>query len=859
MIVRLIGLFFFCTTLAWGEHQKGEIIVRFEDASTEADKNQTALDYGLIPKKTYRLTNSVLYSLDSNHSLGDIKKKLEKLSSVKYVSYNKIYRKQSYDPLFGYQWYLDNTGQTIRYVSGNANIDIGWPTALARYRKQINTYVAVLDSGFARDHQELQGRLAISIAENTGTLGVDDDNNNYTDDVIGWDFIDNDNDPYDFRGHGTQVAAIIAGAKNEVGIQGISQDAYIRPIRVLNRDGTGSTSHLLEALQYIYENPGIRIINLSLGGPSYDRILEEAFKAFEKDNQVLIVAAAGNGGDDGRGDDNDQKPYYPSSYDSSSVISVASINSKGDLSSFSNYGQDSVDIAAPGNNIAVATVERIPVLTQDADGQAWREEFWWLSSISKTWGRNLYGSNYWLESPRNYSGWSSLTSPALDLSQRHDPRMKIALDFQLVYGGTSYLLISGDLTNWTMLEYFTSYATGGQQVFEFDISKWVGDDSVWVKFDFFPESNLEFFDVGPIRIEDVSPQAWSGTPYYDFARGTSFSTPIVSGVASLVMSHRPDLLASDVKKILIDSVQKLNKLSGKVKSGGIVRAEKALELADTYARRSSVAFVPFEDQKISNDYKVTITDTYLTGRELTVGILEGVGFYFEGTQITLKANTSPGFVFQGWEEVGKGLVSQNETYSFTSEFKNYTFRAQFAEDLSDPDNDEFPNYAEVAYGTNINNSNSDGDELNDFNEWSVIFHSSLLDLNGNDSDRILKLRNALGQESSAEGNQSALQQAKAAGRTEGQQSVVSNPEAYDLVTKNAYDKMVEDMIGSQNVSPSNYTRDWFYLPNRGWLWTNSQTYPFFYDASSSNWVYFESGNEKPRFYHYGTKSWMDLE
>ena len=195
-----------------------------------------------------------------------MKKKLEKLSSVKYVSQNKIYRKQSYDPFLGYQWYLDNTGQTIRHVSGKANIDIGWKNAFGRYRKLKNTYVAVLDSGFARDHPELQGRLAISIAENTGTLGVDDDDNNYTDDVIGWDFIDNDNDPYDFAGHGTQVAAIIAGAKDGFGIQGISQDAYICPIRVLNRDGTGSTAHLLEALQYINEYPGIRIINLSLGG-----------------------------------------------------------------------------------------------------------------------------------------------------------------------------------------------------------------------------------------------------------------------------------------------------------------------------------------------------------------------------------------------------------------------------------------------------------------------------------------------------------------------------------------------------------------------------------------------------------------
>ena len=955
----------FCNTLS-ADHKEGEIIVRYTDGTTDFEKNKTAVQFELTFKKSFKLTNSALYSFDANQSLGDLKKKLEKLSSVKYVSENKIYRKQSYDPFFGYQWYLDNTGQTIRYISGNANIDIGWKDAIGRYRKQNNTYVAVLDSGFARDHPELQGRLAISTAESTGTLGVDDDNNNYRDDEIGWDFIDNDNDPYDFRGHGTQVAAIIAGATNGVGIQGISQDAYIRPIRVLNRDGTGSTSHLLEALQYIYENPGIRIINLSLGGPSYDRILEEAFKAFEKDNQVLIVAAAGNGGDDGRGDDNDQKPYYPSSYDSSSVISVASINSKGDLSSFSNYGQDSVDIAAPGNNIVVATVERIsvPSLATEADGGVWREELWWLDSISKTWERNLYGSSYWLESPRNYSGYSSLTSPSFDLSQRYDPRVKITLDFELAFGGNVYLMVSRDSMNWTTLEKFTSYSTGGGQVFEFDVSKWVGDDSVWLKFDFFPKSNLEYFDVGPIRIEDVSSQAWSGTPYYDFAQGTSFAAPVVSGVASLVMSHRPDLLASDVKEILMNSVQSLNSLSNKVKSGGIVRADKALELADTYRKRSSVNFAPTYNQKLTSDLKVKVNDIYLTNQEMTAGLLDGQGDYFEGDSIILKAIPAIGFNFEGWEESGE-IISTNETFTFISEFKDYTFKAKFIEDLSDPDNDEFPNYAEALYGTDIGNPNTDNDALNDYDEWQVGWYGSSLRLLEDDSATISLLEDILGEDSykkgelagiekgktsvttdpyaynlvkkssydqalqdanasaeqsiadakvlakaegidegktlgKSEGESSvtsnpslynlvtktsydqALQDANASaeqaiadakvlakakgidegktlGKSEGETSVTSNPSAYNLVTQSAYDEMMNELMSASNADTTPYNEGWFYLPNQGWLWTTRTTYPYFYDSTTKAWMYFQSGNDMPKFYHYGTKEWMSVE
>ncbi len=66
------------------------------------------------------------------------------------------------------------------------------------------------------------------------------------------------------------------------------------------------------------------------------------------DQGVLVVAAAGNGGVDGRGDNNDVFPFYPASYDSPNIISVAAINRTGSLAIFPNYGQVSVDVAAPG-------------------------------------------------------------------------------------------------------------------------------------------------------------------------------------------------------------------------------------------------------------------------------------------------------------------------------------------------------------------------------------------------------------------------------------------------------------------------------------------------------------------------------
>ena len=94
---------------------------------------------------------------------------------------------------------------------------------------------------------------------------------------------------------------------------------------------------------------------------------------------------------------------------------------------------------------------------------------------------------------------------------------------------------------------------------------------------------------------------------------------------------------------------------------------------------------------------------------------------------------------------------------------------------------------------------------------------------------------------------------------EASESVTSNPSAYNLVTKSAYDQMVDDMIKAQSANATHYTEGWFYLPNRGWMWTNHSSYPYFYDAEDKDWIYFQSGEEKPRFYRYKTKTWLTIE
>jgi hypothetical protein len=91
-----------------------------------------------------------------------------------------------------------------------------------------------------------------------------------------------------------------------------------------------------------------------------------------------------------------------------------------------------------------------------------------------------------------------------------------------------------------------------------------------------------------------------------------------------------------------------------------------------------------------------------------------------------------------------------------------------------------------------------------------------------------------------------------------QAAAKANPTAHNLVTKDAYDQMVEQLINSSDSGSTPYTDGWYYYPSRGWMYTKQSIYPYFYDSSTKAWMYFKSGEDKPRFYHYGTKAWVTL-
>jgi len=254
------------------------------------------------------------------------------------------------DPNFGVLWGIHNTGQS----GGTADADIDAPEAWDIFTGDPNTLVAIIDTGVDINHEDLVDNIWTNPGEtgpdgfggNKENNGIDDDGNGFVDDVHGWDFRNEDNDPADGHGHGTHVSGTVCGkGNNNKGVAGVVWSCKLVPLKFLSDGGSGWTSDAVEAVQYSTDM-GVNLSNNSWGGGGFSQSLFDAIKAARDQIGHIFCAAAGN---DGR--DTDLAPHYPSSYNLDSIISVAAIDRNDNMASFSNWGATSVDLGAPGVSI----------------------------------------------------------------------------------------------------------------------------------------------------------------------------------------------------------------------------------------------------------------------------------------------------------------------------------------------------------------------------------------------------------------------------------------------------------------------------------------------------------------------------
>lgn len=204
--------------------------------------------------------------------------------------------------------------------------------------------VAVIDTGVDYNHPDLAQNMWVNSGEIPGN-GIDDDNNGYIDDIYGYDFGNGDSNPMDDNGHGTHVSGTIgAVGNNQIGVVGVNWQVKIMALKFLDKSGSGFLSDAVEAIQYAISQ-NAQVMNNSWGGGGYSQAMFSAIKLADAAG-IPFIAAAGN-----ESNNNDKYPSYPASYQVDNVISVAASARNGRLANFSNFGKNSVDVAAPGVNI----------------------------------------------------------------------------------------------------------------------------------------------------------------------------------------------------------------------------------------------------------------------------------------------------------------------------------------------------------------------------------------------------------------------------------------------------------------------------------------------------------------------------
>ena len=212
-------------------------------------------------------------------------------------------------------------------------------------------YIGIIDEGYMYFHDDLAANAGTNPGEIPGN-GIDDDGNGYVDDVYGWDFDGGDNSVFDGDqdDHGTHVAGTIGGVGgNGTGVAGVAWNVKLMGGKFLGRFG-GNTANAIKAVDYftdLKQRHGINLVatNNSWGGGGFSQALYEAIERANAAN-ILFIAAAGNDTNN-----NDASLSYPASYNNANIIAVASLDSNGALSGFSNYGATTVDIGAPGRGI----------------------------------------------------------------------------------------------------------------------------------------------------------------------------------------------------------------------------------------------------------------------------------------------------------------------------------------------------------------------------------------------------------------------------------------------------------------------------------------------------------------------------
>lgn len=507
------------------------------------------------------------------------------------------------DPEYPQQWLLNNTGQT----GGAFDADIDAPGAWAISTGSMDTVVAVLDDGIDykrpdiylniwlntgeipagvaallsdadsdgvitfRDLNAPANASAVSDTNSNGYIdggdllsdpqwsdGIDQDGNARTDDLIGWDFHNNDNDPMNSGPvHGSDMAALIGAVGNDgIGKAGVSWAVRLMPVRIQS-GGAQNNRNIIDAvagLDYAVVQ-GAQISNNSWGDGTYSQAMYDAIDHARQAGH-LFVAAAGN-----NAQDMDANPFYPAGYDLDNIVSAAATDAFDQLSSATNYGLTSVDLGAPspagGTSGAAAYTSGVAALVKSVHPEwdyapikdrllASVDPVLALAGRSVSGGRAnaahaLAATNISISDPSAFEGAAGTTLLAFTVTRHGDDSGAVTLDWSTADGtataASDYAAASGQIT-------FTAGGPNSQSL----VINIVGDAVQEPDETFFIQLTLVSGDATladaagqgtiwtddvQLSINDVSATEGSGTPHYrgPFVEGapTNHFTPVTFG------------------------------------------------------------------------------------------------------------------------------------------------------------------------------------------------------------------------------------------------------------------------------------------------------------------------------------------